>query len=68
MINIDGVEYTEEQLTEAQRYLVAQIRDVKSQMATLRFKADQLTVLESALSSELIRQITESAEGDDSED
>jgi hypothetical protein len=65
MLTIDGVEYTEDQLSPEQKYLAALIRDVETQLEQLRFKADQLNASHSALSSTLVNSFNEEEDSQD---
>ena len=62
MITIDGVEYTEDQLTDAQKYLVSQIQDIESKLSSLRFQLDQLTVSKQGFSDLLVKSFEEKDE------
>lgn len=60
MITIDGKEYTEDQLTDQQKYLVAQVQDVNSKIQNLQFQLDQLSVTKDAFSNQIILSVRES--------
>jgi len=62
MITIDGKEYTEDQLTDQQKYLVAQVQDVNSKIQNLQFQLDQLSVTKDAFSNQIILSVRESEE------
>ena len=54
MVTIDGVEYTEDQLTDEQKYMVAQLQDLEQKITQLRFQMDQLGVAKNAFTNALI--------------
>jgi hypothetical protein len=54
MITIDGVEYTEDQLTDAQKYMVAQVQDIDDKIGKVRFQLDQLHVAKQGFSDLLV--------------
>jgi len=60
MITIDGKEYTEEQLNDAQKYLVAQVQDIANKMQNLQFQLDQLSVAKDAFSNQVVASVRES--------
>lgn len=68
MITIDGKEYTEDQLTDQQKYLVAQVQDVNSKIQNLQFQLDQLSVTKDAFSNQIILSVRESEEAAAEED
>lgn len=63
MVTIDGVEYTEDQLTEEQKYMVAQLQDLEQKLSQLRFQMDQLGVTKNAFTNALIGGL-QNANGD----
>ena len=67
MLTVNGVEYTEDQLTPEQKYLVTLIQDVEAQLEQLRMKADQLNVSHGALSNTLVNSFNEEEEPQDDE-
>lgn len=66
MVTIDGVEYTEDQLTEEQKYMVAQLQDLEQKLSQLRFQTDQLNVAKNAFTNALIGSLQD-ATGDTEE-
>jgi seryl-tRNA synthetase len=62
MITIDGVEYTEDQLSDEQKYLIAQVQDVDSKLRNLQFQADQLNAARKAFSDSLVESFKEGDE------
>ena len=54
MITIDGVEYTEDQLSDPQKYMVAQVQDIDDKISKLRFQIDQLSVAKQGFSDLLV--------------
>lgn len=61
VVNINGVEYDEEQLEIGQKYLVMQIRDLQKQRSTLQFKMDQTQAALQSMTNDLIASVTEEA-------
>jgi len=62
MITIDGVEYTEDQLSDEQKYLIAQVQDVDSKLRNLQFQADQLNAARRVFSDSLVESFKEGDE------
>jgi len=54
MVTIDGVEYSEDHLTNEQKYMVAQLQDLEQKITQLRFQIDQLGVAKNAFTNALI--------------
>lgn len=54
MITIDGVEYTEDQLSDSQKYMVAQVQDIDDKISKVRFQLDQLHVAKQGFSDLLV--------------
>ena len=65
MLTVNGVEYTEDQWSPEQKYLVALIQDVEAQLEQLRMKADQLNASHGALSNTLVNSFNEEEEPQD---
>lgn len=61
VVNINGVDYDEEQLEIGQKYLVMQIRDLQKQRSTLQFKMDQTQAALQSMTNDLIASVTEEA-------
>jgi len=61
-ININGVEYTHDQLTDEQKYLVNQVMDLDQQMASAKFRLAQLEVARDNFSTKLDALLNKSAE------
>lgn len=57
MITIDGKEYEEADLTDAQRYMVAQIQDLENKRNQLSFQQDQIQVAREAFSNALVQSV-----------
>ena len=55
MITIDGVEYTEDQLTDAQKYMVAQVQDIDDKIGKVRVQLDQLHVAKQGFTDLLVK-------------
>ncbi len=66
VISINSVEHDVESMTDQQRYLVNQIRDLQTRAGTLRFQLDQVQVAQDAFTKALIESVEavdEAAEG-----
>jgi hypothetical protein len=57
VINIDGKEYSPEDLDDSQTYLIKQIKDLQGKSANLRFQLDQVSVAQSAFTNSLIQSL-----------
>jgi hypothetical protein len=57
MITIDDKQYEEADLTEAQKYMLAQIQDLDAKQYQLSFQKDQLQVAREAFSNALVQSI-----------
>ena len=57
VINIDGKEYNQEDLSQDQTYFINQIKDLQTKGASLRFQLDQVSVAQSAFTNSLIASL-----------
>ena len=57
VINIDGKEYNQEDLSQDQTYFINQIKDLQAKGASLRFQLDQVTVAQNAFTNSLIASL-----------
>jgi hypothetical protein len=57
VINIDGKEYSQDDLDDSQTYLINQIKDLQGKSANLRFQLDQVSVAQSAFTNSLIQSL-----------
>jgi len=57
VITIDGTEYNPSDLDEKQNYFIAQIKDLQSKAASLRFQLDQVTVAQNTFTNSLIQSV-----------
>jgi hypothetical protein len=60
LVTINGVEYTEDQLTDEQKYLLAQVQDIDVKLKSLQFQADQLVAAKNVFSDKLVESVKES--------
>lgn len=60
MVTINGVEYTEDQLSDEQKYLLAQVQDIDVKLKSLQFQADQLVAAKNVFSDKLVESVKES--------
>ena len=57
VISINGVKHDTESMTDQQKYLVNQIRDLQTRAGTLRFQLDQFQVAQDAFTRALIESV-----------
>jgi hypothetical protein len=57
MITIDDKQYEEEDLSDAEKYMLAQIQDLEAKQYQLNFQKDQLEVAREAFFNALIQSI-----------
>ena len=57
VVTIEGKEYDEASLAEDARYFIAQIRDLQTKQAQLRFQADQIQAALTAMTNSLIASV-----------
>ncbi len=57
VINIDGKDYKEDELSDNQKYLINQINDCQAQANQLRFKHEQVLKAQNAFTQELIETL-----------
>ena len=57
VVNINGVDYKEEDLQDQSKYLIAQIKDLQAQRSQIKFKIDQVDAALSAMTNALIESV-----------
>tara|TARA_R110000822_G_scaffold132868_10_gene270145 strand:- start:3168 stop:3374 length:207 start_codon:yes stop_codon:yes gene_type:complete len=57
VINIDGKDYTEDQLTDNQKYFINQINDLQVKTNQAKFQLDQLNAAKDAFTQQLINSL-----------
>ena len=57
VISINGIKHDTESMTDQQKYLVNQIRDLQTRAGTLRFQLDQIQVAQDAFTRALIESV-----------
>ena len=57
VISINGINHDTESMTDQQKYLVNQIRDLQTRAGTLRFQLDQIQVAQDAFTRALIESV-----------
>ena len=57
VININGVDYKEEDLQDNSKYFIAQIKDLQKQKAQSKFKLDQVDAALSVMTNQLIESV-----------
>ena len=65
VINIDGKEYKQEDLSKDQNYFINQIKDLQAKCSNLKFQLDQLTVAQNAFTNSLIESVKKEEVKDD---
>jgi len=65
IININGKEYNQEDLSKDQNYFINQIKDLQNKSANLKFQLDQLTVAQNAFTNSLIESVKKEEVKDD---
>ena len=62
VINIDGNEYDPSDLTDQQRYWIAQVQDLQQRRQAAQFQLDQITVAADSFMNALITSLSEETE------
>mgnify|MGYP003139281799 FL=1 len=57
VININGVDYKEEDLQDNSKYFIAQIKDLQTQKVQIKFKLDQVDAALSVMTNQLIESV-----------
>ena len=57
VVTINGKEHDEENFTDKQKYLLAQVRDIDIKISSLRFQLDQLAVARDSFGEALIKEV-----------
>tara|TARA_R110000868_G_scaffold261736_1_gene519896 strand:- start:363 stop:578 length:216 start_codon:yes stop_codon:yes gene_type:complete len=57
VISIDGKDYTEDQLTDNQKYFINQINDLQVKTNQAKFQLDQLNAAKDAFTQQLIKSL-----------
>ena len=65
VVTIAGEEYNEETLADDAKYFIAQIRDLQTKQAQLRFQADQVHAALNAMTNALIASVKSELEGEE---
>ena len=67
VININGTEYNEADLSDQQKYLIAQIKDLQVKANNFRFQLDQVQVSLNAFTNSLISELEKSPQEEQEE-
>ena len=67
VININGTEYNEVDLSDQQKYLIAQIKDLQVKANNFRFQLDQVQVSLNAFTNSLISELEKSPQEEQEE-
>ena len=62
VINIDGNEYDPSDLSDQQRYWIAQVQDLQQKRRAAQFQLDQITVAADSFMNALIKSLSEKTE------
>ena len=61
IVNINGTEYKESEFNDEQKYLLAQVRDLKVQLNTLKMQSDQRQAAYNLFTDQLIASVNTDA-------
>lgn len=64
VININGTDFTDDQLDDKQKYLIAQIQDLQAKAQNFQFQLDQVSVAKDQFTNALIESLEEDAEAE----
>ena len=59
VININGTDFTDDQLDDKQKYLIAQIQDLQIKSQNFQFQLDQVSVAKDQFTNALIASLEE---------
>ena len=62
VININGTDFTDDQLDDKQKYLIAQIQDLQAKAQNFQFQLDQVSVAKDQFTNALIASLEEEAQ------
>ncbi len=68
VININGTDYNEADLSDQQKYLVTQIKDLQTKAQTLTFQLDQVNFGLSGFKNALVLELQKSSQEEEQED
>ena len=57
VVTINGTDYTADQLSDNQRYMIEQIKDLQNKANNAKFQLDQLNVAKDAFTNALIASV-----------
>ena len=64
VVTINGQEYNAERLSDQQKYLINQIRDLQTKAEGIRFQLDQVTAAQNVFTNMLIQSVETPAEAE----
>ena len=64
VVTINGQEYNAESLSDQQKYLINQIRDLQTKAESIRFQLDQVTAAQNVFTNMLIQSVETPAEAE----
>lgn len=62
VININGTDYNEDDLSDQQKYLIAQIKDLQNKASNFKFQLDQVQVSLNSFTNALIQELEKETE------
>tara|TARA_R100001082_G_C4287818_1_gene126829 strand:- start:158 stop:388 length:231 start_codon:yes stop_codon:yes gene_type:complete len=62
VININGTDYNENDLSDTQKYLIAQIKDLQDKAGNFKFQLDQVQVSLNSFTNALIQELEKNTE------
>lgn len=67
MITIDGIEYKEDDFSDEQKYMLAQVKDLQTKEEQLKFNLHQMTVAKQGFIDALSKSLKEPVEAEANE-
>ena len=62
VINIEGKEYNPSDLTDQQKYLIAQVQDLQNKRQKAQFQLDQVAIAADSFMQQLLNSLSEATE------
>jgi len=62
VVNINGTDYSEDDLSDKQKYIISQIRDLQGKENNIQFQLDQIKAAREVFVSSLIQSVEEKEE------
>ena len=64
VVSINGTDYNSDDLSDAQKYLISQVKDLQGQSNKLKFQLDQVQVSLNSFTNALIKELEKETEED----